>query len=199
MNPITHVLASWTLADAAGLDERDRSLATWCGVLPDADGLGAVVDRVNELLSRPGTWYYDEYHHGLAHGLLAAIVIPAALCIFAKRRVRMFVVGVLAVHLHYLCDLVGSRGPTADDVWPLKYLAPFSDRWTVQWSGQWALNAWPNVAFTVLLLAYAFARAVRSGRSPVGLFSARADRVFVETVRNRWRSLVAEPRKDEDR
>ena len=199
MNPITHVLASWTLADVAGLRERDRTLATWCGVLPDADGLGVVIDGINALFSRPGTWYYDEYHHGLAHGLFAAIVLPAARCVFARNRLRMFLVGCAAVHLHYLCDLVGSRGPSADDIWPLKYLAPFSDQWTVQWSGQWALNAWPNVVFTLLLLGYAFARAVRGGNSPLGAFSARADRVFVETVRNRWRSLAGQRRSDDER
>jgi hypothetical protein len=148
---------------------------TWCGVLPDADGLGLLVDGANRLLGRPGSWYYGEYHHALLHGL------------FAAHRLRMFVVGLLAAHLHFLCDIVGSRGPGPDDLWPLPYLAPFSERWTVQWAGQWPLNAWPNVVLTLALIAYAFFRASRSGYSPVGLISANADRVFVETVRARSR------------
>jgi hypothetical protein len=116
-------------------------------------------------------------------------MLPAAISLFAVNRLRSFVLGFLAVHLHLLCDLLGSRGPAVDDVWPLPYLAPFSDRATLHWAGQWPLNAWPNIALTVVLLAYALVRAVRSKYSPVGVFSSRADRVFVDTVRNRWRTM----------
>jgi inner membrane protein len=189
MNPITHFLASWSLADVLRLRARDQALATWCGVLPDADGLGVLVDGANRLLGHPGTWYYGQYHHVLLHGLFAAVCIPLVLAFFAVNRLRMFTVGFLAVHLHFLCDIVGARGPTTDDIWALPYLAPFSAQLTVQWSGQWPLNAWPNIVFTLLLIAFAFYRAIGSGYSPVGIFSARADRVFVETVRNRWRTL----------
>jgi inner membrane protein len=187
MNPITHLLASWSLADALRLRARDRALATWCGVLPDADGLGVLLDGANRLLGRAGSWYYGDYHHAVLHGVFAAVVIPVVMSFFAAQRLRMFAVGVLAVHFHFLCDVVGSRGPGADDFWPLSYLAPFSQRLTIQWSGQWSLNAWPNIVFTLLLIAFAFFRAIRPGYSPVGVFGAGADRVFVETVRNRWR------------
>ena len=162
---------------------------TWCGVLPDIDGIGLVIDGANHLLGRPDNWYYGIYHHAILHGLFAALLLPAILCIFAIKRLKVFLAGVLAVHLHLLCDLVGSRGPAADDVWPLHYLAPFSHQATFQWSGQWPLNAWQNIAFTVLLLAYAFVRACRSGYSPVEIVSLRADSAFVEIVRNRWRKM----------
>ena len=85
-----------------------------------------------------------------------------------------------------LCDLVGSRGPTTDDIWPIHYLAPLSDAASFAWKGPWELNAWPNIAITVLLLSWAFASAIRSWYSPVGALSRRADRIFVKTVRNRW-------------
>lgn len=189
MSPITHFLASWSLADVTGLRGRDRSLATWCGVLPDADGLGVLADGVNKLLGRPDSWYYGQYHHAVLHGVFAAIAIPLVFALFATRRLRMFVVAVATIHLHYLCDLVGSRGPGLDDLWPLPYLAPFSDRLTVEWSGQWPLNAWPNVLFTILLMAFGFYRAVQGGDSPVGVFSARADRAFVQAVQSRWRAV----------
>ncbi|MDH4265583.1 MAG: metal-dependent hydrolase [Deltaproteobacteria bacterium] len=187
MNPITHFLASWSLADALRLRARDRALATWCGVLPDADGLGVLLDGANRLLGRAGSWYYGDYHHAVLHGVFAAVVIPVVMSFFAAQRLRMFAVGVLAVHFHFLCDVVGSRGAGADDFWPLSYLAPFSQRLTIQWSGQWSLNAWPNIVFTLLFIAFAFFRAIRAGYSPIGVFGAGADRVFVETVRNRWR------------
>jgi inner membrane protein len=187
MSPITHFLASWSLADALRLRARDRALATWCGVLPDADGLGLLLDGVNRLLGRAGSGYYGEYHHAVLHGIFAAVAVPLVLSFFTARRLRMFAVGLLAMHLHFLCDVVGSRGPGADDLWPLPYLAPLSRRLTIQWSGQWPLDAWPNILLTLLLIAFVLFRAVGAGYSPVGVFSDRADRAFVETIRNRWR------------
>jgi inner membrane protein len=187
MSPITHFLASWSLADALRLRARDRALATWCGVLPDADGLGLLLDGVNRLLGRAGSGYYGEYHHAVLHGIFAAVAVPLVLSFFAARRLRMFAVGLLVMHLHFLCDVVGSRGPGADDLWPLPYLAPLSRRLTIQWSGQWPLDAWPNILLTLLLIAFALFRAIGAGYSPVGVFSDRADRAFVETIRVRWR------------
>jgi hypothetical protein len=189
MSPITHFLASWTAADTGRLRGRDAALATWCGLLPDADGAGLIVDIANRVLGRSHSYYYWQYHHAVLHGLFGALVIPLALCTLARNRLRMFMIGVVAVHLHLLCDAVGSRGPGAEDLWPIPYLAPFSRHWTIQWVGQWPLDAWPNFAFTVVLLVYVFARAIRSGYSPVGMFSERADRVFVYTVKNRWRTV----------
>ena len=55
MSPATHLLISWVVADAAQLEPRDRKLVTWCGVLPDLDGLGLLADLANELLGRPET------------------------------------------------------------------------------------------------------------------------------------------------
>lgn len=187
MHPITHFLASWAVGDLTLKQSRDRTLVSLCGMAPDLDGLGVLVDGTNALLGRPGTWYFGEYHHVLLHGLPAALLLPCAFAAFARDRLRTFLVGVLVVHLHYLSDLVGSRGPAPDDLWPIAYLAPLSDRWTFQWSRQWPLNAWPNLLLTACLMGYAFYRAVRSGYSPVGVVSTSADRVFVQTVRHRVR------------
>jgi hypothetical protein len=66
------------------------------------------------------------------------------------------------------------------------YLAPFSERLTVAWQHQWPVNAWPNVALTLVLLCIGFRRAVLSGLSPVSLFGAKADHAFVTTMRERW-------------
>ena len=75
------------------------------------------------------------------------------------------------------------------DIWPIHYLEPLSGQLTFAWSGQWPLSAWQNFTFTVVLMAYAFVLAVQRGYSPVGLVSERADKAFVETLRQRWRSL----------
>jgi hypothetical protein len=192
MNPITHLLASWTLADHAVSVKRDRHLITWAGVLPDLDGLGAVADFGQSLLGGNGGWHYTDYHHQVLHGLPGALVLPSVLAAGAENRLRVFGFGFVAVHLHLLCDFVGSRGPAVADVWPLWYLAPFSDRPIWLWQGQWPLNAWPNVLFTVLLLAYALWAAVARGHSPVGLFSAKADSRVVSALRTRWQTLRRE-------
>ena len=189
MNPITHLLASWTLADNVVLARRDRNLITWAGVLPDLDGLGAVVDAGQSLLGQPGGWHYADYHHRLLHGLPGAVLLPGVLAMLGVRRLRVFAFGFVAVHLHMLCDLVGSRGPDPGDVWPIWYLAPFSDTPALVWLGQWPLNAWPNIAFTLALLAYALWAAVARGHCVVGVFNQAADAKVVETLRARWRSL----------
>lgn len=189
MNPITHLLASWTLSEAAGLERRDRALASWTGLLPDLDGLGAVPDVAARLLGLPDPAFYGRFHHQLLHGLPAALLLPALTLPFARKRGRTYLAGFAAVHLHLLSDLVGSRGPDPDDLWPLHYLAPLSDAATVAWTGQWPVNGWPNVLFTVALMAWAFHRAVVAGTSPVELFGRRAGEAFVATVRARWAML----------
>lgn len=189
MSPITHFLASWTLGDAAGCRSRDRALVAWCGLCPDLDGLGIAIDVANGVVGR-ASWYYGLYHHRLLHGVVAAVVLPAIMALFATQRLRMYLLGVVVIHLHLLCDLVGSRGPGVEDIWPIHYLAPLSDAWTVAWRGQWALNGWPNVLITLVLIAWSFQRAIRVGYSPVGAFSRRADRLFVVAVRSRWQTVT---------
>ena len=48
----------------------------------------------------------------------------------------------------------GARGPDGEP-WPIPYLVPFSPTPRLVWSGQWALNAWPNVLLTAALIALA--------------------------------------------
>jgi hypothetical protein len=90
-----------------------------------------------------------------------------------------------AFHVHLLEDLVGARGPDGY-IWTIPYLFPFSGRGTWIWEGQWKLNAWPNVVFTVALLIVTIAMAVRCGFSPVDIFSPRADKSVVAALRNRF-------------
>ena len=40
MNPATHFLAGWLIANLDRLDRKDRVLVTLASVIPDADGLG---------------------------------------------------------------------------------------------------------------------------------------------------------------
>lgn len=189
MSPITHLLASWSMAEGSRLEQRDRAAIAWVGLAPDLDGLGMLPDLVARLLGMGDPALYGRLHHALLHGLLGALLLPACALAVAHRRVRTFLWGVAVVHLHLLCDLVGSRGPDREDIWPTAYLAPLSDAWTFSWSGQWPLNTWPNVLFTLALLAFVFVRAATAGHSPLQLFSEKAHTAFVATVQARWRQM----------
>jgi membrane-bound metal-dependent hydrolase YbcI (DUF457 family) len=141
MNPITHLLAGWTLADAGTREARDRALIAWSGVAADLDGLSLIPDFANRLLNRPPTDFYFQYHHALTHGLPAAALCALLVFAAARRRLRTALLAFASFHLHLLCDLAGSRGPDEADIWPIAYLQPFSERLTFAWKGQWALNA----------------------------------------------------------
>ena len=185
MHPATHLLLSWTVADFARLQPRDRNLVTWCGVVPDLDGLGVILDLGNELLRRPETMFYPEYHHFLTHGLPAALIVPALFCLCGRERWRVFLWGLLVFHLHLLCDFAGSRGPSPTDLWPVYYLAPLSRYPMLVWAGQWRLDGWQNFTVTLGVLALVFGRAVTRGYSPVSLFSSAADQTVVRVFR-KW-------------
>ncbi len=186
MSPITHFLASWSLAEIAGLEERDKAIVTWVGTAPDLDGFGAITDSVVRFMGYGEPDLYERFHHGLFHGVYGSLLLPAIGLAMARRRGRTFLLGVAAVHLHLACDLVGSRGVTADQIWPIRYLGPFSDALTWAWAGQWPLNGWPNLLFSVALMGFVMARAATVGHSPVRLISRRAEVGFVNAVQARW-------------
>jgi hypothetical protein len=93
----------------------------------------------------------------------------------------------VAFHLHLLEDLVGSRGPDGF-IWPIPYLFPFSNRWIWSWGGQWKLDAWPNIALTIVLLYVTVWIAVKRGVSPVDIFAPTADRSVVAALRKRFQT-----------
>jgi len=185
VNPITHLLIGWELGSLLTSSPRERAAIAWSSVAVDADGRGALVDMGNRILGRPETSWFGTYHHVLFHGLFGALLAAGVAAAVCRRRALAAAGAFVAVHLHLLCDLVGSRGPTPGEIWPIRYLAPFSDALTVSWPGQWPLNDWPNILITIVLLAVVFVQAAREGVSPVSLFSRRADAVFVTAVRRR--------------
>jgi len=187
MNVLTHFFVGWTLAEAAPTTPRDRMLVTWASVFPDLDGLTVLPDLANRMLGRPETDFYFRYHHVWTHGLPAAVLAAIGALLLAQGKIRTFLLALLAFHIHLACDLVGSRGPTSADIWPIGYLQPLSSLATVSWDGQWALNDWRNIVFTAALLALSIALAVRRGYSPVSLVSKKADVTVVSTLRARFR------------
>ena len=183
MSPVTHFLSGWVLANCVKLDRKDRALVTLACVIPDIDGLGIVAEILTRNSAHPLLWF-SLYHHSL-HNLAFALFVAAVAFAIAKQKWTTALLALLSFHLHLFEDLLGSRGPDGDQ-WPIPYLAPFSSALQLTWRGQWGLNAWPNVALTVILLLATFWLAWRRGFSPLEMFSARADSVFVAALRKRF-------------
>jgi hypothetical protein len=183
MSPITHLLASWVVAAQTTDNPRDCRLVTLAGIVPDADGLGLGADLVTRAFSTNPTSWYEQYHHFLLHGAFGAVLTSTALAIFANQKWRVALLCLVTFHLHLACDFVGSRGPTPDDLWPIFYFGPFSREPMWLWQGQWSLDSWQNKSFSIVLLLWVFWFAAKQERSVVGVFSARADAVFVQVAR----------------
>lgn len=186
MNPITHALTGWCFAESIpGLSVRGKALVTFAAVAPDLDGLGVIGEMTTQGSQHPVFWWSD-YHHVLCHNLAFALVLGIVSALIADgRRVLVGVLAFVAVHLHILEDLAGSRGPDGFQ-WPIAYLYPMPGGPQLVWSGQWYFNAWPNVAITAALLGVTIVLAWRRGYSVAGLVSARGDRAIVQMLRQRF-------------
>jgi len=152
MSPITHFLASWTLAESCVEDRRERFWICLTGLAPDLDGLGVIADIINGLLGREPTHYFFIYHHFLFHGLFGALLMVAIARLAGVARAKALLLVFLSFHLHLICDFFGARGPTRDDLWVIHYFGPFTYKGTIWWTHQWPLNGWQNMLITVLLL-----------------------------------------------
>lgn len=184
MSPVTHFLAGWLVASGDGFNRRERAAITLAGVAPDVDGLGIIPELLTRHSAHPLTWF-SEYHHLLGHNLLFGLSVTAASILLATKRLKTALFVLASFHLHLLCDLVGSRGPEGES-WAIPYLVPFSQSGQWSWSGQWALNAWPNFAITIFMLVATFYLAWRRGYSPVEMVSSNADAKFVDALRHRF-------------
>ncbi|MBF0189443.1 MAG: metal-dependent hydrolase [Magnetococcales bacterium] len=184
MGPLTHALLGWTTANThPGLTRRERIWITVAGVVPDLDGLGILAPLFTDgaLSSIDG---YLRWHHVVAHNILFAVLFAAVAWAVTGRRLWTFVLTLISMHLHFLGDLAGSRGPDSYDIWPIYYLLPFSDvAWS--WHGQWPLVSWQNTVTTLILIMIAVGIVMRYGRSPVELFSVKRDQPVVEAIQRR--------------
>jgi len=69
---------------------------------------------------------------------------------------------------------------------PITPLLPYAKQLQLTWSGQWALNAWPNMVITAALIGIAVMLARLRGFSPLEMLSAKADAAFVRALWNRF-------------
>jgi len=184
MNPVTHFLAGWSLANVSALERKDRTIVTLASVIPDVDGLGILKSIISKN-PETGLYLYGQYHHVLAHNVFSGLIITAVAYALAKKKWVTAFLAFFGFHVHLLGDLLSGRGRDGT-IWSISYLYPAYPDFLVGWSGQWELNAWPNVAITAALLLLSLYLAWRRGYSPVGIISANADRTFVDTLRKRF-------------
>ena len=184
MNPASHFLISWTVANTAEIPRRDRALVTLSGVIPDIDGAGIIAELLTESTAIPLIWY-SKYHHVLGHNLGLALILAAAVFLLSISRWRSAFLAMVAFHLHLLGDLIGSRGPDGYQ-WPIPYFFPFSANRSFTWDGQWELNAWPNFLVTLLAAGITVYLAWKRGFSPLEIVSLRIDNAFVARLRKRF-------------
>jgi len=189
MSPITHFLASWVGFESCLRTSRDRALVCAAGLAPDLDGLGIVVDFATRLMGWPETDFYQSIHRLYGHGITAALVFAALAAVLGRDRLRVGILAFIAAHLHFLCDLIGSRGSEPEDLWGLYYFGPWNVQDEIVWTGQWPLVGWQNFLMTAVLLCILLERASRKGYSPIGLVSRRADQAFI-TVLQGWRQVL---------
>lgn len=197
MSPLTHALLSWLAANAApSSSRRERGLVTLAGVIPDLDAIGAIPQLLTTHSAHPVYWGSD-YHHVVGHNLAAATVVAGLVALLSERRALAGALAFGTFHLHLLCDLVGSRGGDGY-TWPMNYLFPFTDRVQLSWSGQWELDAWPNIAITAATIVVTLGLAAVRGFGPLEIVWPTGDRALVRVARG-WLGRGDVSRRDRTR
>lgn len=192
MSPIAHFIGSWLVAAATVKNPGDRRLVTLAGVLPDLDGLGMLADVAKSLVTgQEATFvYYQRFHHLWLHGWPGALLVAATLACPGQQRWRVALWCLVTFHLHLLCDLLGSRGPSPAELWPICYGEPLFRHPVWFWKGQWRLDGWQNTLIFLALFGTALCVTVKRVYSFVEVVSRRMDGVFVGVLR-KWCSRFA--------
>ena len=88
VNPETHLLASWVIGAKGTDNARDCRLVALAEILPDADGLGLLVDGLTRALGWKKTFFYEHLPPlSSCTGSLGAILITGACCLFRPTEV----------------------------------------------------------------------------------------------------------------
>ncbi|CAK0765850.1 inner membrane protein [Gammaproteobacteria bacterium] len=185
MLPGSHLLSSWLLANYFIRTQRERRIVTLIGLSPDVDGAGLIIDQANSLMGA-SSYYFYQYHHVLAHSLLASIIFSGIAAFLAStNKLFVFYLALIVTHLHFFCDLIGSRGPDGYQ-WPIYYLAPFNLDFQLVWSGQWTIDAWQNIVILYIMFVIIIVQAWKQRYSFVQVISVWLDNEFFK-IMNRYR------------
>jgi hypothetical protein len=178
-----HFIISWVVANSAALDRRARVGITLSGILPDIDGFGYLIDKINSHFDIESS-YFADYHHLYAHNIFAGLLIALIVTSRCQPKIAVFFLSLLAFHLHLLCDLAGSMGPDGYQ-WPIYYGYPLLPDLQLTWSGQWELSSWKNSAIGVSFFVLAVVLARFRQVTFFEFFSAKVEKVVAEVARQR--------------
>lgn len=177
MAPQQHFVISWVLSNLGCSTRRERIVATICGVVPDIDGLGLILDKT---IGRGSYTYYLSWHHKAAHNLFALIMAAVVAFFICKKKVIPAIVSCSTFLCHLVCDYIGSGGQEGA-VWPIAPFWPLSS-YELSPGWQWSLNDWRNTLITgIFLLAVALIVA-KKHRSFLEVFSVKLDKYCIKTV-----------------
>lgn len=169
MTPSGHLMMSWLCGASIVSTKRERILITLAGLSPDADGIGLLADWITGT-----TRLYHQWHHVLGHNLLFALSIATCASLLAHTGKKcVWLMSFVAIHLHLLTDLTGSKGPDGYQ-WPIQYFYPFNHA-GYTWQGQWALNAWQNHLIWLCLALICIGYIRRCNISFFELFGSKLD------------------------
>ncbi len=177
MAPQQHLVISWVLANLNYERKRDRVVAVLAGVLPDIDGLGAVVDYINK---DPYYYNYLKWHRTFGHSIFTLLFIMVVTFLICGRRIRPVIVASSVWLTHMFFDLTGSAGPDGS-IWTLIPFWPLSEH-EISFSWQWALNGWQNVAITAVFVIIMIIIATKKKRSLIEIFSSKFDSYAINVV-----------------
>lgn len=171
MSPGAHLLFSWLSGIELLKNRRERSFVALAGIAPDLDGLGVIVDKITRT-----TNYFFQHHHYLGHSIFAAILFASIASFLSKtQKITVWLLSFFVIHLHILCDVIGSRGPDGYQ-WPVYYLYPIFPNLGLTWKHQWELNAWQNLLILFVLFCISFYYAATKQISFLEVFSSRLDK-----------------------
>jgi len=182
MSPGQHFIISWVVSNAKPLDRKSRICITLMGILPDIDGFGYLADKVGGYFGY-STFLYQEYHHYFGHNIFFGLILSGLLARICYQRLIVFILCLIAFHLHLVADLIGSRGPDGYQ-WPIPYLYPFVQL-ELTWEGQWELSSWRNSAIGVLFFFIALLIVRYRHVSFFEFFSARFEKTVIDVARQR--------------
>jgi inner membrane protein len=170
-----HLVISWVSANVGTVSRRERIACALCGVVPDIDGLGMVVD-----LFAPDLHLYETFHHKIAHNLILSLVLFAVVYAISKRAWPACL-GVAIYLTHLFFDCLGSGAPNGE-IWPIYPFWPFSNyEYLPAW--QWELSDIRNSMIAAVFVVVMLMIARRTGRSPIEIVSRRLDGFVIKTIR----------------
>lgn len=173
---VGHGQVGWLLAKVARLERRDRTLVTWCGILPDLDAL--------TLLG--GQDAYLRGHHVYLHNFLTAALLGVGAGALSRRRWLTALLGLGAALLHFASDGFGYL--ELRPLWPFSRLV-----WWPNGGRHWVAGIGEIVVPTVLL-GIGVAIFARWRISPFEAISPRIDGAIVGKLRARGARLAMSER-----